>query len=288
MSQNPAHHIPHQLLSPALDGQIDVEAVAGPVGDGLGAEIGVQTVSGRNGFHHGAEGHRVVGCTKGIGIPEIDLVLPRALLVMAGLRADTHPLQGQTDLPADILAFVLGGNIHVAGMVIGNFNGFAVVIQPEQVELQLRTDGKHVTGPGRVLHRPLQNAAGIMDKQYSVLIRNGAVHPHHPAAFRPPGQHRQRGGVGMQEQIRMHLIPEPGNGGGIDGNAVFKGPFQLMGHDGDVLGMPPHITERQADELHILLLDILHDLLGCVLHFERPAFLSLLHTSVYRDWRCPG
>ena len=58
----------------------------------------------------------------------------------------------------------------------------------------------------------------------------------------------------MQEQIRPHRAAEPGNGRGIKGDAMGKGPLQFLRHDRDVLLPPRDITKGQADELHILLL----------------------------------
>ena len=57
----------------------------------------------------------------------------------------------------------------------------------------------------------------------------------------------------------MHLITEARNGGSVDSDAVFEGTLQLVGHDGDVLGLAMNIAKCQTDELDILLQDVLHD-----------------------------
>ena len=137
MVQNAAHHILHQILTLAFNGHIDVEAAAGLVGDGLGGKVRVQAVAGGNGLDHRAEGHRVVRRGQGIGIAEIDLVLAGTLLMVGGFRLNSHALQRQADLPADVLALVVRGDIHIGCPVVGNVRRFAVFIQLKEVKFQL-------------------------------------------------------------------------------------------------------------------------------------------------------
>jgi len=83
----------------------------------------------------------------------------------------------------------------------------------------------------------------------------------------------------------VSLIAEARDGGGVDGDAVRKGPLQLLGHDGNILIAAVHITEGKADEFHILLLDILHDFLGRVFHttlpFRNPGFRQNPPTELF-------
>ena len=117
-------------------------------------------------------------------------------------------------------------------------------------------------------HGLLQNAAGIVDEQIAVLIRNGAEHPNHAAMLGPPGQNGDGCTVRVQKQIRMYLIAEAGNGGSVNGNAVFEGPLQLVGHNGDIFRPALYITEGQSNEFDIFLLNILHDFLWRVFHIH--------------------
>ena len=70
----------------------------------------------------------------------------------------------------------------------------------------------------------------------------------------------------MEKQVGLSFIAKTHNGGTVDGNAIFESPFQLLGHDGDILGVTQAVTEGQTDELHILFLDVLHNFLRCVIH----------------------
>ena len=46
---------------------------------------------------------------------------------------------------------------------------------------------------------------------------------------------------------------------GIDGNTVFKRTVKLLRHHRDILLPAVYIAKRHADELDILLSDVLHD-----------------------------
>ena len=106
--------------------------------------------------------------------------------------------------------------------------------------------------------------------EVAVRVSDGAEHLYHLAATGSPGQNIERGGNGVQEQVRTHRPAKACNGRGIKGNAIGKRPPQLLGHDGDVFLFPRNITKSQADELHILLLHILVYVLNRVNHCVSP------------------
>ena len=101
---------------------------------------------------------------------------------------------------------------------------------------------------------------------------DGTVHAHHLAVFRPPGQHGNGGGVGVQKQIGMHRAAEARNGGSVEGDAVFESPVQFGGHDGDVLLLAKDVAKGQADEFYIVLGHILPHLVSGIFHAQA-AFL---------------
>ena len=84
--------------------------------------------------------------------------------------------------------------------------------------------------------------------------------------LRPPGQHTEGGRVRAQQQIRVDLSAEAGNGGAVDGDTVLEGPVQFLRHNGDIFLAARRVAEGHADELHVLLRRILLDLLNRILH----------------------
>ena len=84
--------------------------------------------------------------------------------------------------------------------------------------------------------------------------------------LRPPGQHTEGGRVRAQQQIRVDLPAEAGNGGAVDGDTVLEGPVQFLRHNGDIFLAARRVAEGHADELHVLLRRILLDLLNRILH----------------------
>ena len=106
----------------------------------------------------------------------------------------------------------------------------------------------------------LEQGAGVALELPPVRVGDAGEHAHHLAVLRPPGQERQGLGVRVEQQVRPGLAVEAGDGRAVEGDAVFKGPGQLLGHDGNVLLPAEDVAKRDANELHVLLADIFHDL----------------------------
>ena len=212
------------------------------------------------------EGDGVVGSREGVRIPEVDLVLSRAALVVGALRTNAHPLQHQADLPADRFPPVIRRDVHVARTVIGDPGGLAVFVQTEQIELHLRAKCKaEALGLGG-RRRPLQDAPRIPFKGPAVRIGDVAEHPHHLALLRPPRKLDQRGGVRVEQQIGADLAAEALHRRGVKGDPVGEGPLELGGHDRHVVLLSIDVAEGQTDKLDVLLLHELHYFFRRVLH----------------------
>ena len=268
-------HMGQQVLAAVIpDGDIDVQAAARMAGKGLRRKIRRQTAAHGDGLHHRAEGHRMVRRRERVGIAEIDLILPRALLMVGAFRLDAKLPQRQADLPADIFTFVGRGDVHIARVVIGAAGGVAAFVGFEQVKLHLCAKGEGDPSLLRFTDGVFQQITGVGVQNRAVRVGDVAEHPHHPAAFRTPGQLGQCHGVGPQQKVRADLAAEARNGGRVDGDAAFKGALQLAGHHGDVFLSAEHITEGQPDELDILLLNILQDLCRGELHHRDPPFIG--------------
>ena len=88
-----------------------------------------------NGFYNCAKSNGIVrGCER-ISITEIDFVLSRPAFVVRAFRENSHLLQCQTDLTADILSFIIRRNVHIACLIIGSQCCLTVFIQPKKVKL---------------------------------------------------------------------------------------------------------------------------------------------------------
>ena len=266
MAQHAADHVLHPGVTAAPDGHIDVETAAGLIRNGLGRKIRVETIGGSDGFHHRAEGHGIVRSRQRIRVMKIDLVLSRPLLVVGRLRLNTHPLQCQADLPADILTFIIGRYVHIGRLIIGNMGGFTVFVLLEQVEFQFRAEEKGIACRGSVRNRLFQNASGVVDENLAGLVGDGAEHSDNASMLRAPGQYRDGRGIRAQKQVGMHLIAKALDGGSVNGDSVREGALQLVGHNGNILVPSQHVTEGKPDKLHIFLLNKLDNFLRSILH----------------------
>ena len=84
--------------------------------------------------------------------------------------------------------------------------------------------------------------------------------------LRTPGEEHQGVRVGTQQQVGSGLVPKAGDGGGVKGNAILKGPGELRRHNRNIFLPAKHVAEGQVDKGDLLLLNILDDLLLGILH----------------------
>ena len=174
---------------------------------------------------------------------------------------NTHLLKGKADFPADIFPSVVGGDIHIGGLVIRSFGGLSVFIQMKKIEFLLRAEVEMITALCRVRNRPFEKASGIAFKRSSVRIRDIRKHPDNLSVFRSPGEEGEGIGLRVKEQIAVLLVAESGDGGSVEGDSVFESPGKLARHDGYIFLYSEHIAESKTDEFHVLLRYILHDFL---------------------------
>ena len=188
--------------------------------------------------------------------------------MVTALGADAHLLQREADLAPYVLAPVLGGDVHVARVIVGYARGLPVLVPAEDVKLHLRAEGEAVARVLGLRRRLAQERAGVGLEGATVGVFDVAEHAHHLAVLRPPGQFCKRFRLGVQQQVRAHLAAEARDGRGIDGYARAKGPLQLRGHDGDVLLPAVYVAEGQAHKLDVLLLRVLDYLFRRIFHVE--------------------
>ena len=132
--------------------------------------------------------------------------------MMRALRTDPHLLQRQADLAPHVFPFVIRRDVHIACLIVGPFCGFAGFVAVEQVKLHFRSKGEGNSHLLRLCHSLAQELTDVGVKRRSVWPGDRAKHAHDPPVIRTPRQHTQRGGVRVQEQVRMHLIAKTRNG----------------------------------------------------------------------------
>ena len=124
--------------------------------DGLGHEGGVQPVGAGDGLDHQFKGHDAVGSGQGVAKAEVNLMLGLGHLVMGGLDLKAHLFQRQAHVAPGILAAIQGRHVKVAGLVMGEGGGLAVLVQVEKEEFALRTQVKGITHRSSLGQHPLE------------------------------------------------------------------------------------------------------------------------------------
>ncbi|MPN53658.1 hypothetical protein SDC9_201322 [bioreactor metagenome] len=141
MLHQPRHErIPRAFAMRFCQGKVDVHAVSALVRQRLWRKICPQAVSHRDRAHNRRKRDRVVRRAHRVAITKIDLVLPRAVFMMRALRADAHFAQRQANFAADIFPAIQRCDVHIFCVVIRNRGRVSVRIQPEKIELKLRTE----------------------------------------------------------------------------------------------------------------------------------------------------
>ena len=186
------------------------------------------------------------------------------------LRADAHLLKGQARLAAHIFTLILRRNVHVSGRVIRNLCGSSRIVQPEEIKLHLGAEEEREAFLFRLLHSVCKNRACVHLKRPAVRVIHRAEHAHHAPVLRSPRQNAERRCVRAQDKVGVYLSTEARDGRRVDGNAVGKRAVQFVRHDRNVFEPAHHVAERHADELHILLNDILQDFFLFVNHIKQP------------------
>ena len=197
------------------------------VPEGLGHKGGVKPVLLGQCLHRQLEGHDIVGGGEGVGVLQVDLMLSRGGLVVAGLDLYAHFLQRQRDLPAGALAVVQGTQVKVSRLVRGPDRGAALLVGLEQEKFQLRPHVKVESQRLRLLQRPLEDIPGIALEGRPVRIVNIADQPGHLSVLGPPGQDGE--GVRVRTQILVRLLHPDGalDGAAVQHDLPVQRPFDL-------------------------------------------------------------
>ena len=202
-----------------------------------------------------------------------DFVLPWPHFVMGGNGTDAHLFQRQADVAADVFPAVERRDVQEARPIVRDGGRVAVFIQTEKVEFALCAEAE-----GKALLRGA--LCGVAKQQAAVLregtagaVGDGAVEPRHAPRLRPPGQHLQGGGVGVQHHVRRGGTGKAAHQSRVKGNAALEGAGQLVRHDGDIFQRAECVAERKADELDaVFRYELQHLAVG-----ETHACFSLLH-----------
>ena len=91
-------------------------------------------------------------------------------------RADTHIVKIEADFAADVFALVVRCNIHIAGIVKGDFRAVSVLIGLEKVKLKFGAEVYGNTLFGGCFYRVFQNFPRVFFKRRTVGAPDIAEH----------------------------------------------------------------------------------------------------------------
>ena len=226
---------------------VGVHAGAGRAEERLGHEAGEQTAFTGQLLNRRLECGERVGRGQRRLHRQVELILPAAHLVMAGLDRDPRRLQRGDDLKLDLAAHP-GAALEVAAGVIGE-NPRGAAVGGEEEELQLRRD--------QVAEAPALGLSddGPQDRAAVALVRLAVGGD--DIADKPPAYHLgagiddgEGGGVWDQVHVGLHLAGRPFHGGAVEPFTVAQDIVETAGWDRDVLDRSGDVGELQLDLRH--------------------------------------
>ncbi len=182
------------------EGHVDVHAAAVFVRHGLGHEGSVAAVAYGHFLDHQAESHGVVRHGQRVGVAHVDLVLAGGHFVVAVLDADTHGLQGQYGVAAQVGGRVQGGQVEISAPV-QHFRPFRVL---EIEVLQFRADVEVVSHLRRPSQVALEDEAGVAFVGLPFGTLDVAEHPaHRVVLLGAPGQEAEGRRIGYGHHVAL-------------------------------------------------------------------------------------
>ena len=223
-------------------------------------EGGVQPLARGDRLQRRLEGDRVVGGAQGIGVLEVDLVLPGGDLVMRRLDLDPERLEVVHHLLADIGPEVLG-EVEVAGRVVGQ-RLHPAVRAGQQEELELRTGVEDPAALLGAVELPTENVARIAGERVTVRREDVADDARTARLGRPatrvdsllPGDRRKGRQVRDQEHVRLGDACEALDAAAVEPLAVLDRLLELVHRHLDRFDLAHDVGELQADEAQVALL----------------------------------
>ena len=235
--------------------------------NGLGMNDALHALGDRDLLDHVPERHDVVGHGQGVGVAQVDLLLPGAALVVAELHRDAHRLQRLDRVAPEVRGDVVAGLVEVPAGVRRHRRGAVGSEVAQQVELDLGVDVAGEAGLGGLGQRAAQHVPGVGPRRRAVGHGDVAEHPGRVvvAGLGGPGQHLERRRVGAGDHVRLVDAGEALDGRAVEPDALGEGPFELRGRHRHGLEVAEHVGEPQPHEADVAFLErAQHELLLAV------------------------
>jgi len=149
--------------------------------------------------------------------------------MVAAFGIEAHLLEGQTDLPSNVLSLVQRGDIEIGAPIHRLECGKPVFIQFEEIEFAFGSHPELIPLQGGFLHRFCKQGAPITFERRSVRPLDGAEEANHPALGRSPREDGESGCVGKEEQVTLIDLQKTLYRRCIEGDAGGKSPTQFIG-----------------------------------------------------------
>ena len=226
----------------------------------LGHKGGVEAIAGGNGFYHPLKGDGIVGGGQGIGIFKIDLVLALGHFVVGSLDFKTHFLKRFDDLPATVVAHILGVKGEIAGDIAGDGGRQALLVFFKEEKLRLSADVHGIAECFGFSEDPFEVHPGAAFKGLAVGLMDIADYPRSSDAILvAPGQEGKGVVIGLEVHIGLVDPHKAVNRRTIKHDIAVERFLDLAFRQGHIFHEAEDIDKLKAKKLDVFVFNNLHN-----------------------------
>jgi hypothetical protein len=234
---------------------VSVHAGTRLVQQGLGHERGVQPLLEGDLLHDQAEGHQVVRGRQGVGVAQVDLLLPGTALVVAELDGDPHLLEQGDRIAPEVVRRALRAVVEVPVAVDRDRLHARLRGVLEQVELDLRVRVEREAELSRLGEGAPQDEPRVRVGRRAVGHQDVAEQPGDSRPLTAPRQQREGRRVGLGQHVGLVDAGETLDRGAVEADPLGERTLELRRRDRHGLEHAQDVGEPQSDEPDVALLD---------------------------------
>ena len=216
--------------------------------------------------HDQTEGHHAVGHRQAVGVPEVDLVLARRVLVERVLDRDPHRLQRLDRAFAERPGDVRRGQVEIRAVVERRRQ--AVVALGEIEELHLRGDVEREATVARPIEVAAQHLTRVALERSAVEIADVAEDARLGSQRISPREQLETVGVQAGQHVALLNPRESVDRRSVERHPLLEGVLELGRADGEALQLSQHVGEPQPNKPDAALLDRAQDVVQLGLHVD--------------------
>ena len=219
-------------------------------GEWLRHECRIDTLLDGHLFDDGSESHDVVGHGQSIRVSQVDLVLPRATLVMAEFHRDAKLLEHRYRAASKVVSGSAWNIVEVTRVINRNRALWTDLRRFQQIKLDLWVNVERETHRGCFGQRPAQHVAWVGCSRSTVRSSDVAEHAGGRVNLATPRQNLEGARVWLGQHVGFVGAREALNSTAVEANTFGERALDLCWCDCDRLQCSGYVGEPKPHELN--------------------------------------